>query len=149
MPKTGVVAAAQLLHSGIVMATIEVFKRPAGVTLIAAVQAVNAVTLGLQLIVADRDPSTPYNIPGDPGVVATAFVVLGLVTAAGLWFLQRWAWVTTMIWAGFALLVGLLALYRDQPVSYFTMAVTVIQVFYLNLTEVQEAFDHRYEAADG
>jgi hypothetical protein len=68
-------------------------------------------------------------------------VVLGFVTAAGLWQLQRWAWVTTMLWAGFALLVGLISLYRGQPVTYFTMAVSVLQVFYLNLTEVQEAFE--------
>jgi hypothetical protein len=119
------------------------------VTLIAAVQAFNALTLGLQLITADRDPSTPYNIPGDPGVVAAGFIVLGLVTAAGLWSLQRWAWVMTMLWAGFALLVGLLAVYRGQPVSYFTMTVSVIQVLYLNLTEVQEAFENDEESGHG
>jgi hypothetical protein len=124
-------------------------RRPPGVTLIAAVQAFNALTLGLQLITADRDPSTPYNIPGDPGAVAAAFIVLGLVTAGGLWSLQRWAWVMTMLWAGFALLVGLLAVYRGQPVSYFTMAVSVIQVLYLNLTEVQEAFEHHEESGHG
>jgi hypothetical protein len=55
----------------------------------------------------------------------------------------------TMLWAGFALLVGLLAVYRGQPVSYFTMAVSVIQVLYLNLTEVQGAFEHHEESGHG
>lgn len=123
-------------------------KRPAGVTLIAVLQAFNALTLALQLIAASEDPSTPYNVPGDPGIVSGAFIALGLVTAAGLWRLQRWAWVMTMLWAGFALAVSLIALYRGQPVTYFTMAISILQVFYLNLTEVQEAFERR-EAIDG
>lgn len=118
-------------------------KRPVGVTLIAALQAFNATTLALQLVAASRDPSTPYNVPGDPGIVSGIFIALGLVTAAGLWQLQRWAWVMTMLWAGFALAVSLIALYRGQPVTYFTMALSILQVFYLNLTEVQEAFERR------
>jgi hypothetical protein len=116
-------------------------RRPIGVTLIAIVQLVNALTLGIELAVLEEDPATPYTVAGDPGLGAVAFIVLGLASSFGLWTLRRWAWVTTMLWAGFVLLASLLAYFRDEPVSYFTMAVTLLQVFYLNLTEVQRAFE--------
>ena len=114
--------------------------RPIGVTLIAIVQFVNAVTLGVQLALADRDPNVAIQIAGDPGVFAVAFLVFGLATAFGLWFLHRWAWVATMLWAGAALASGLFAYFDGRPVSYQVLGLTVLQVFYLNLSEVQEAF---------
>jgi hypothetical protein len=124
-------------------------RRPIGVTLTAIVQAVNAVTLGVEFAVIKDDPSTPYRLPGEPGVAAVFFVVLGLTSAAGLWTLQRWAWVATMLWAGLALLTSLINYYNGASVSYFSMAITLLQVFYLNLTEVQKAFEKTPRAEQG
>jgi hypothetical protein len=121
-------------------------KRPAGVTLIAVVQALNALSLGVQWLVLPDDPSTPFDVGNDPGVSASLFIALGLTTAIGLWTLKRWAWVATMLWAGLAMFASLVSYFNDEPVSYLTMAVTLLQVFYLNLTEVQRAFAHRRPA---
>ena len=116
-------------------------KRPIGVTLIAAVQAVNALTLAMEFAVLTEDPTTPYRLPGEPGFAPLLFIALGLATSVGLWTLQRWAWVATMLWAGLAMLVSLHAYFNGNTVSYPNMAVTLLQVFYLNLREVQSAFE--------
>jgi hypothetical protein len=115
-------------------------RTPLGVMLVAGVQALNAATLAVHLAVAESDPNMPIEVPGDPGVLASFFVGLGIVTAFGLWCLQRWAWVATMLWAGLTMAAGLWAYALDEPVSYPVMALTLLQVFYLNLSEVQEAF---------
>jgi hypothetical protein len=126
-------------------------KRPFGVTLIAGIQAVNALALGIQFALSTEDPSTLYKVPGDPGFAAVLFVMLGLTTAVGLWLLKRWAWVTTMLWAGFAMFSSVVAYVRGDPTSYLTMALALVQVFYLNLTDVQKVFEKndRPEAALG
>ena len=116
-------------------------RRPIGVAFIAMVQAVNALSLGVQWLVLPDDPSTPFEVGNDPGIGAAFFIALGLATASGLWTLKRWAWVATMLWAGMAMLASLVSYTAGEPVSYLTMAVTLLQVFYLNLTEVQKAFE--------
>jgi hypothetical protein len=119
-------------------------RRPFGVTLIAIVQAVNALTLAFHLAVADRDPDLPVEVSGDPGFLTGFFIVFGLAIAVGLWRLQRWAWVTTMLWAGAAMATGLWSYWENEPVSYPVLALTLVQVFYLNLSEVQDAFGARH-----
>jgi len=118
-------------------------RRPHGVTLIALVQAVNAVTLGFFLGLAEFVDEIEVKLPEYYSPIGAAFLIVGLVTALGLFFLQRWAWVATMLWAGLVLLLGLYARVTGETVSYFTLVVTIIQVFYLNLTEVQEAFEKK------
>jgi hypothetical protein len=123
--------------------------RPTGVTLIAAIQGLNALTIGLLSLVALATPDVTVHVSDPVGIGAGAFSILGIVIALGLWFLQRWAWVVTMLWAGLVLLTSLWAYFNDQAVSYFSMALSLVQVLYLNMTEVQEAFERKPERRRG
>lgn len=114
--------------------------RPIGVALIAAVQAITAIIAGVEMAIGDR---------GLPGESVIVFSVAGAVTAAsgltvaiGLWRLQRWAWTATMLWVGAAMTSALIAYFRGEP-SYLLMAMTVVQVFYLNQSDVQQVFRRR------
>jgi hypothetical protein len=118
-------------------------RRPFGVTLIAVLQAVNAITLGLYLLLRRVDPN--LIVREDPGYVGTILVFLGLIVAVGLWRLDRWAWVATMLWAGASLASALIAHIQGHPTSHLVMALSVLQVFYFNLSDVQRAF-HREPA---
>jgi hypothetical protein len=73
------------------------------------------------------------------GTFASAVCLFGLITAVGLIRLDRWAWVATMLWVGFVLAVALVAYVQDQP-SYPVMVLSVLQVLYLNQSDVQRAF---------
>jgi hypothetical protein len=113
-------------------------RRPFGVTLIAVLQALNAITLGLYLLLRRVDPN--LIVREDPGFFGTIMVLLGLVVAVGLWRLDRWAWVATMLWAGSSMASALIAHIQGNPTSHAVMALSVLQVFYLNLSDVQRAF---------
>jgi len=115
--------------------------RPAGVTLISMIQGLNALLIFTGLLLAQFVPDLDIEVSSPLGISAGAFAFIGLVTAGGLWFLQRWAWVVTMLWAGVVLLTSLYGYFNDQTVSYFSMGLTLVQVLYLNMTEVQEAFE--------
>jgi len=119
-------------------------RRPRGVVLIALVQAFNALSLG-GLIVAVESDAGGTNLSFNTDVLGLLWVAVGLATAVGLWQLQRWAWVMTMLWAGLSLAIGLWTYAHNETTSYFTMAVSIVQVFYLNLTEVQEAFEPEWK----
>lgn len=114
-------------------------ERPFGVTVIAVLQALNAVAVVLEISVGRSDR---FGAEGsDISLLGTGNILgaFGLVNAYGLWRLQRWAWVTTMLWVGFVLLVSLLAYFDGRP-SYPVMALGVLQVLYLNQSRVQAAF---------
>ena len=113
-------------------------RRPFGVTLIAVLQAVNAITLGLYLLLRRVDPN--LIVREDPGYFGTVMVLLGFIVAVGLWRLDRWAWVATMLWAGSSMASALIAHVQGHPTSHAVMALSVLQVFYLNLSDVQRAF---------
>jgi hypothetical protein len=113
-------------------------RRPFGVTLIAVLQALNAITLGLYLLLRRVDPN--LIVREDPGYFGTILVLSGLIVAVGLWRLDRWAWVATMLWAGSSMASALIAYTQGNPTSHTVMALSVLQVFYLNLSDVQRAF---------
>ncbi len=113
-------------------------RRPFGVTLIAVLQALNAITLGLYLLLRRVDPN--LIVREDPGYFGTILVLSGLIVAVGLWRLDRWAWVATMLWAGSSMASALIAHVQGHPTSHAVMALSVLQVFYLNLSDVQRAF---------
>ena len=119
-------------------------RRPRGVILIALVQAFNALSLG-GLIVAVEADAGGTNLSFNTDAVGLMWAAVGLATAGGLWQLQRWAWVMTMLWAGLSLATGLWTYLNHETTSYFTLAVSIVQVFYLNLTEVQEAFEPEWK----
>lgn len=114
-------------------------ERPFGVTAIAGLQALNAAAVVLEVSVARNDrfgwEGSDISLLGTGNILG----LIGLVNAAGLWRLKRWAWVTTMLWVGFVLLVSLLAYFDGKP-SYPVMALGVLQVLYLNQSRVQAVF---------
>jgi hypothetical protein len=114
-------------------------ERPFGVTVIALLQALNAAAVALEVSVVRNDrfgwEGSNISLLGTGNILG----ILGLVNAAGLWRLQRWAWVTTMLWVGLVLLVSLGAYFDGKP-SYPVMALGVLQVLYLNQSRVQAVF---------
>ena len=71
-----------------------------------------------------------------------SLVVIYLFVIVGLWRLKRWTWVTTMIFVGIGLTLGIIQYLRDQPL-YGTMLLDVFIVFYLNQRDVQDLFERR------
>ena len=69
-------------------------------------------------------------------------VVIYLFVIVGLWRLKRWAWVTTMIFVGIGLTLGIIQYVRGTPL-YWTMLFNVFIVFYLNQRDVQDVFERR------
>jgi hypothetical protein len=114
------------------------------VTLIAAVQAINAVVTGLEVLAGRRA------VPADSSVtlatLGAAIALGGLLVAVGLWRLHSWAWTATMIWVGVVMGLALLA-YLQGHASYIVMALSVVQVFYLNQSDVQRVFGRIREEA--
>jgi hypothetical protein len=117
--------------------------RPFGVTAIALLQAVNAAAVILEVSVGRSDHfgwrGSSVSLLGTGNLLG----LIGLVNAFGLWRLQRWAWVTTMLWVGFVLIVALLAYFDGRP-SYPVMTLGVLQVLYLNQSRVQAVFRGRF-----
>ena len=75
-------------------------------------------------------------------LLSVGLAVALLIVVIGLWRLQRWAWVVTMIFVGLGLAAGIIEYFRDQPL-YWTMLVNVFIVFYLNQRDVQDVFERR------
>jgi hypothetical protein len=121
-------------------------KRPFGVTVIAILQVVAAPTAGITLALSE----TPLGIGRAYDEIASvglpAFSILGIVIAVGLWRLQRWAWIATMLWFGLSMVGALLAYRNDEP-NYPLMVIAIITVFYLNQRDVQQAFRSRQSQA--
>ncbi len=114
-------------------------KRPFGVTLIAIIQLLNAVALGVSVIL---DRSILPDDLEDATAFRAAWLVeagVGVVIAAGLWTLRRWAWTATMVWVGLNMAWALHSYFEDDP-AYPMMVGSLVQVFYLNQREVQRAF---------
>jgi hypothetical protein len=119
-------------------------KRPFGVWVIILLQLLSFGLLLLQLIIANPD----FTLPGLPGLVdpIPLLLPLGLLGAfqatllIGLWFLRRWAWFLLMIELGLSMAFQLLLYFNGSP-PYFDMFLSVSTVFYLNLREVQQAFE--------
>lgn len=112
-------------------------ERPIGVTLVAAVQGLNALATGMEVIAGER--AVPADETPVLVVVGLAIAIWGLLVALGLWRLQRWAWTATMLWVGIVMALALLSYVRGNP-SYVVMALSVVQVFYLNQSEIQRVF---------
>jgi hypothetical protein len=75
------------------------------------------------------------------GVEALNYVAAAVLVAiaVGLWLLQRWAWVATMLVVGFGLAYGLLLYWQGTP-AYWRMGAYMLAVLYLNQGAVQQAF---------
>jgi hypothetical protein len=72
-------------------------------------------------------------------------MLAGLIVAAGLVQLKRWAWVATMLWVGLNLAAELGFYFNGKDTNYLVLVVSIAQCFYLNLSDVQAAFQRRQE----
>ena len=114
-------------------------RRPFGVTVTALVQGLNAIAIGADLA-ADGPVAVSLESSAAPlALLRIGLVILGIGMVIGLLRMDRWAWVLTMLWVGFVMTLALLAYLDGEPV-YVVMALCVVQVLYLNQSEVQRAF---------
>jgi hypothetical protein len=118
-------------------------KRPFGIRALSLLLLVLAGSLALDVWWGGLDFPWPAAL-GLPRAVTTrvlgsAFAVLLGLMAAGIWLLQRAAWVATMLAVG-ALMVLELRWYASGTPRYLLMALCVLIAFYLNLREVQALF---------
>ncbi|MEZ4768125.1 MAG: hypothetical protein R2844_06820 [Caldilineales bacterium] len=75
-------------------------------------------------------------------VALTVIIAGNIAIFVGLFLLKRWAWIAVMILIGSNLLFGILVYWNGgQP--FAAMLIDVISVFYLNLRNVQAAFEPR------
>jgi hypothetical protein len=81
----------------------------------------------------------------DPAVYLNSLSVLvaiiGLVVAAGLLAMLRWAWPMALFVLSVQLAVGLWAYYHDHP-NFVTLALSVVAIFYLNSRDVRGSFGY-------
>lgn len=90
------------------------------------------VTLGIRLF-------------SDPGLITMfngLLIAVWVVMIAGLWLLQRWAWLLLMISTGVTLTFALVRYFEGDP-DYVSMLINVAVAFYLNDNSVQRAFSRR------
>lgn len=108
--------------------------RPLGVTLLACLQALSAVASGLS--------QNPIESGSDTIAQRLVFGAFGLLLAIGLWRLQRWAWVATMVWQGIGLAAALYLYFQGEH-DYVWLAAGAGTVLYLNQGDVQRVFASR------
>lgn len=79
-----------------------------------------------------------------PALVISQLVLapLRLAAAIGLWRIQHWAWLLTMILLAYTLAFEIVAFFLAQP-NFLMMVLGVVTVFYLNQREVQDLFADR------
>jgi hypothetical protein len=114
-------------------------RRPFGVTVIAIVYLTNAVASVVRTDFSNATVDYVMNDAGYLDLLQVLIASIGLLLGIGLWTLQRWAWVATMLWAGVTMVTALLAYFRGDP-QFVSMALSVVVVFYLNSREVQGVF---------
>ena len=120
-------------------------KRPFGIYVIAALQALNALATGLRAVGIVNTPEVGGVDDAFSGVLAVLMMLAGLVVAGGLLQLKRWAWVALMLWVGLNLAAELGFYFNGKETNYLVLVVSIAQCFYLNLSDVQAAFERRRE----
>ncbi len=74
-------------------------------------------------------------------------IFVTVVTAVGLWFRQRGAWVSAMVLIGIGLVYNIWSYLEGTPV-FVNMLINVLAVFYLNERSVQAYFEQRTPGAE-
>lgn len=126
-------------------------KRPFGVYAIIVLQLLRALSVSFVVLPFVQDlPSTiAKNLENQTAfIVAISLIIAGnLVVCIGLFMLKRWAWIAIMILIGANLLFSLW-LYWNGTEPFVGMLIDVVSVFYLNLRNVQAAFEPRSATAE-
>jgi len=81
-------------------------------------------------------------------LINIVIISVTLLTALGLWFRRRTAWVMTMLLIGVGLVYNIWSYLADNPL-YWSMLINVVTVFYLNERSVQLAYERRRPAQKG
>jgi hypothetical protein len=117
------------------------------VAVIAVLQAITSPAVGVTIILSETPFGVALKSEAVSDLLSTAVTVLGWVVAFGLWRMERWAWIATMIWYGVTMAGLLIAWTHDDlnAYEYGLMVISVVAVFYLNQRDVQAAFHHRHE----
>lgn len=114
-------------------------KRPFGVYVIALMQVLNGLAIGLNILLRD-DLDVSRSIERSEAL-GMSLGFPGIVLALSLLMMWRWAWMVTMLWTGLSLGYGLYTYYFSSDPNFITMAINVFIVFYLNQRDVQQAFE--------
>ncbi|MFG6094269.1 hypothetical protein SPB21_03420 [Leptothoe sp. ISB3NOV94-8A] len=140
-------------------------KRPVGVTILAIIDGLQAILLGLMGIAAfflskiileqmRLEPEMsglleqlpPEVIETFPKVMGGIFLVLALANAAiaiGLWALQSWAWYLNLMLQALGIFGNLGGLLMVNPISLAAVAFSGFYIYYFLQQPVQEAFGVR------
>ena len=130
-------------------------RRPAAVTILAAIQVFTALPLAMIAVALLLDPAATLSIvggvalPGDALVVEAAVVaaayaamaVLEVVAAVALLRLRRLGWTLAMLLAGASLASSIATWWFTGEVPTVSMLLGVATALYLNQRQVRAAFD--------
>ncbi|MCB9457821.1 MAG: hypothetical protein H6671_17700 [Anaerolineaceae bacterium] len=116
-------------------------KRPFGVTVIALLLTIYGLAILGSFALVTRTNTLHELVRTDYEFAGLLLDVFGLVIAFGLWRLRRWAWLALMLSLGVTMALYLGAYLAGQP-PYISMLIKVVMVFYLNQSEVRQAFGH-------
>ncbi len=120
--------------------------RPFGVYAIMLLQLVDVAYLCIQTIaVWRRFPSLLVPSSGDPRAITAVNLIIVtflVVNILGLYRLQRWAWLLTMMLTGISLLLRIVH-YVQGTGPAFSLVAGMLTVFYLNQRTVQQRFRRR------
>lgn len=112
--------------------------RPFGVVLIAILLALNGILSIIAGIAA-------LGFVAGAGIVEIIFGLVLLYVAYGMWSLQSWAWLSTLILEGINALFAVISLIA-APASigaWISLIIAAIIIYYLTRPEVHEAFHGR------
>ena len=79
--------------------------------------------------------------------INSVVIFVTIVTAVGLWFRQRGAWVSAMVLIGVGLVYNIWNYLEGTPL-FANMLINVLAVFYLNERSVQAYFEQRSSGAE-
>ena len=130
--------------------------RPVGVTIVATLQLIGAVliltgSLGIlwfREAIAQQFSETPSAAQDGSFVIGFGIFLLllglmGLLLAYGLFMLQAWAWLATMVLEGFKTVSNLSTVATgvgDRGIAVFQLVISAIVLYYLLRSEVKRAF---------
>jgi uncharacterized membrane protein (DUF2068 family) len=121
-------------------------KRPFGLYAIIILQMITAINFVARSVWSPHDVLplllSPFTDPRILNTLTALGILLLLINIAGLWWLQRWAWVATMILAGISLFFGIILYFEGAP-PYLQMITNLFIVLYLNQRSVQGCFERR------
>ncbi len=127
--------------------TVDADRRPFGITAVVVLQLATAGWIASGIL--GIRPLAPDSLAGQistslPNVEAIFGVLTAVLVVAsvGLWFVQRWAWVASMLLTGFQLAFMLVSIWQGGS-DWFRLLLLTITALYLNQGSVLALFADR------